>query len=89
MTDVRHRELHFGVNYFGTCPKGELLDPAAGEWSGANQEAARTTGGRIIRVQLHSLDQAPHTGCGGWKMRILARTANRPGSQRTGTTQRA
>ena len=56
MTNIHHRELHFGVNSFGTCPKGELLDPTAGEWSGANQAAARLTGGRITRVQLHSLD---------------------------------
>ena len=30
MTNIHHRELHFGVNSFGTCPKGELLDPPPG-----------------------------------------------------------
>ena len=68
MTNIHHRELHFGVNSFGTCSKGELLDRFAGEWSGANQAAVRLTGGRITRVQLHSLDEAPHTGCGCFQL---------------------
>src|SRR5208283_4849417 len=57
MTNIHHRALHSGINSFGTCAKGDLLDPAAGEWSGSNQAAARLTGGRITRVQLHSLDE--------------------------------
>jgi hypothetical protein len=68
MTNIHHRELHFGVNSFGICQKGDLLDPAAGEWSGCNRAAARLTGGRITRVQLHSLDEAPHTGCGCFQL---------------------
>jgi acetyl-CoA decarbonylase/synthase, CODH/ACS complex subunit beta len=68
MTNIHHRALHAGLNSFGTCSKGELLDAVAGEWSGANEAAARLTGGRIKRVQLHSLDEAPHTGCGCFQM---------------------
>jgi hypothetical protein len=73
MTNIHHRSLHAGLNSFGTCPKGTLLDEAAGEWSGVNEAAARLTGGRIKRVQLHSLDEAPHTGCGCFQM-ILFKT---------------
>ncbi len=73
MTNIHHRALHAGLNSFGTCPKGELFDAAAGEWSGVNEAAARLTGGRIKRVQLHSLDEAPHTGCGCFQM-ILFKT---------------
>ena len=79
MTNIHHRELHFGVNSFGTCPKGELLDPTAGEWSGANQAAARLTGGRITRVQLHSLDKAPHTGCGCFQLILFKTDLPKPG----------
>jgi len=68
MTNIHHRALHSGINSFGTCAKGDLLDPAAGEWSGVNAAAARLTGGRITRVQLHSLDEAPHTGCGCFQL---------------------
>jgi hypothetical protein len=75
MTNIHHRALHAGLNSFGTCPKGELLDAAAGEWSGANEAADRLTGGRIKRVRLHSLDEAPHTGCGCFQM-IMFRTAS-------------
>ena len=73
MTNIHHRALHAGLNSFGTCSKGELLDAAAGEWSGVNEAAARLTGGRIKRVQLHSLEEAPHTGCGCFQM-ILFKT---------------
>jgi hypothetical protein len=68
MTNIHHRALHSGINSFGTCAKGDLLDAAAGEWSGVNAAAARLTGGRITRVQLHSLDEAPHTGCGCFQL---------------------
>lgn len=79
MTNIHHRELHSGVNSFGTCYKGELLDRPAGEWSGANQAAARLTGGRITRVQLHSLDEAPHTGCGCFQLILFKTELPKPG----------
>jgi hypothetical protein len=79
MTNIHHRELHAGINSFGTCSKGDLLDAAAGEWSGVNQAAAHLTGGRITRVQLHSLDQAPHTGCGCFQMILFKTSRPKPG----------
>jgi len=79
MTNIHHRELHFGANSFGTCSKGELLDRSTGEWSGANQAAARLTGGRIKRVQLHSLDEAPHTGCGCFQLILFKTELPKPG----------
>jgi CO dehydrogenase/acetyl-CoA synthase beta subunit len=79
MTNIHHRELHFGVNSFGTCSKGELLDSSAGEWSGVNHAAARLTGGRVTRVQLHSLDEAPHTGCGCFQLILFKTELPQPG----------
>ena len=79
MTNIHHRALHSGINSFGTCAKGDLLDPAAGEWSGANAAAARLTGGRITRVQLHSLDEAPHTGCGCFQLILFKTDQPQPG----------
>lgn len=79
MTNIHHRQLHCGMNSFGTCSKGELLDGAAGEWSGANQAAAYLTGGRITRVQLHSLDAAPHTGCGCFQLILFKTGRPKPG----------
>ncbi|MGO8817606.1 MAG: hypothetical protein ACLQVG_23415 [Terriglobia bacterium] len=79
MTNIHHRALHAGINSFGTCAKGDLLDPAAGEWSGANAAAARLTGGRITRVQLHSLDEAPHTGCGCFQLIMFKTDQPQPG----------
>jgi hypothetical protein len=79
MTNIHHRQLHCGMNSFGTCSKGELLDATAGEWSGANQAAAYLTGGRTTRVQLHSLDAAPHTGCGCFQLILFKTDRPRPG----------
>ena len=45
-------------------PKGELIDPATGEYAGANRVYAELTGGKLTRVQLHSLRQCPPTSCG-------------------------
>jgi len=64
MSNIHHRALHSGLNSFGVCSKGKCIDPAGGEWSGANEAVIRLTDGRTRRVQLHSLDEAPHTGCG-------------------------
>jgi ACS/CODH beta subunit C-terminal len=68
MSNIHHRELHAGLNSFGTAPKGEVIDEAAGEWSGINAAVARLSGGRTTRVQLHSLESAPHTGCGCFQL---------------------
>jgi acetyl-CoA decarbonylase/synthase complex subunit beta len=67
------------MNSFGTCPKGEPIDAAAGEWSGVNEAVTRLTGGRTTRVQLHSLAEAPHTGCGCFRLIMFRMTTRRPG----------
>jgi len=67
-SNIHHRILHAGINSYGICPKGEAIDPVSGEWSGVNEAVSRLTGGRTTRVQLHSLDEAPHTGCGCFRL---------------------
>jgi acetyl-CoA decarbonylase/synthase complex subunit beta len=78
-SNIHHRALHAEINSFGTCARGEALDPAAGEWSGVNEAAARLTGGRTRRIQLHSLEQAPHTGCGCFRLVMFKTDVPRPG----------
>ena len=68
MSSIHHRVLHAEVNSFGMAPKGEVVDGVAGEWSGINEAASRLTGGRTSRIQLHSLEEAPTTGCGCFQM---------------------
>jgi len=68
MSSIHHRVLHAEVNSFGMAPKGEAVDGVAGEWSGINEAASRLTGGRTNRIQLHSLEEAPTTGCGCFQM---------------------
>ena len=79
MTNIHHRDLHSGENCFGTCSKGDVLDSSAGEWAGVNQAAARLTGGRIRHVQLHSLEKAPHTGCGCFQLILFKTSLPKPG----------
>ena len=79
MSNIHHRAQHAGLNSFGVTPKGELLDSAAGEWSGVNEAAARLTGGRTTRVQLHSIDTAPHTGCGCFQLIMFKIESPQPG----------
>ena len=79
MTNIHHRVLHSGINSFGTCPKGEAIDPVAGEWTGVNEAVSRLTGGRVRRVQIHSLDEAPHTGCSCFQMVMFKTDKPRPG----------
>jgi len=45
-------------------PKGALIDDASGEYEGADRAYADLTGGKLARVQLHSLRQYPPTSCG-------------------------
>jgi len=45
-------------------PKGELLDPVKGEYSGANQVITERSLGQYNRVYLHSAFEHPHTSCG-------------------------
>ena len=80
MSNIHHRGLHSGLNSFGMTPKGEVLDVSTGEWSGVNDAANRLTGGRTKRVQLHSIDTAPHTGCGCFQLIMFKTDAPRAGT---------
>ncbi|MBL7199225.1 MAG: hypothetical protein ISS56_03660 [Anaerolineae bacterium] len=79
MSDIHHRALHLGMNSYGVCGKGRSIDLAAGEWSGVNEAAARLTGGRTRRIQLHSLDEAPPTGCGCFQLVMFKTEQPSPG----------
>ncbi|MHC1636209.1 MAG: CO dehydrogenase/CO-methylating acetyl-CoA synthase complex subunit beta [Candidatus Methanospirareceae archaeon] len=48
--------------------RGECIDPIRGEWSGANEEVEKRSGGINKRVNLHSLFGYPHTSCGCFEM---------------------
>jgi acetyl-CoA decarbonylase/synthase complex subunit beta len=45
-------------------PKGELIDPIRGEYSGANEEEYKRSLGTYNRVFLYSAFEHPHTSCG-------------------------
>jgi|Deesub1362A_J573_1020465.scaffolds.fasta_scaffold05211_3 acetyl-CoA decarbonylase/synthase complex subunit beta len=45
-------------------PKGEVLDPIKGEYSGINEVIREKSNGAIERVYLHSIFDYPHTSCG-------------------------
>ena len=45
-------------------PKGELIDPVAGEYEGVNQVIREKSLGEIERVQLYTAFGYPHTSCG-------------------------
>lgn len=52
-------------NALSVLQKGELSDPKRGEWSGVNEGIYRESGGKIRRVQLHSITRGfPHSSCG-------------------------
>lgn len=44
--------------------KGECVDPARGEWTGANEAVRLKSGGEIKRVWLYTAFGYPHTSCG-------------------------
>ncbi len=44
--------------------KGDAIDEDAGEWEGVNAAVRRLTGGKLERVRIHSVFDAPHTSCG-------------------------
>ena len=45
-------------------PKGELVDPIGGEYTGVNEFAKEESGGEYDRIKLHSFFEYPHTSCG-------------------------
>jgi hypothetical protein len=48
----------------GLFSKGATIDESTGEYAGVNRIYAEMTGGKLQRVQLHSLRQCPPTSCG-------------------------
>ncbi|AKG91544.1 acetyl-CoA decarbonylase/synthase beta subunit [Geoglobus ahangari] len=45
-------------------PKGDVIDPIGGEYSGVNEFAKEESGGEYDRIKLHSFFEYPHTSCG-------------------------
>jgi acetyl-CoA decarbonylase/synthase complex subunit beta len=45
-------------------PKGECIDPIAGQYTGVNEAAMRLSGGMYDTINLHSFFEHPHTSCG-------------------------
>ncbi len=45
-------------------PKGEIIDPIGGEYSGVNEFAKTESGGVTERIKLHSFLECPHPSCG-------------------------
>jgi acetyl-CoA decarbonylase/synthase complex subunit beta len=44
--------------------KGRAIDEAAGEWAGVNAAVKKFSGGKVERVRIHAVAEAPHTSCG-------------------------
>ena len=62
---LSRKRTRVSPNAFGVLRKGEVLDKEMGEWSGVNEDISRETGGRIERVQIHSITGGyPHSSCG-------------------------
>ncbi len=68
MTNIHHSHMHRNVNSFNAVDPGECIDLVRGEWAGINAAAAEFTHGRTKRVQLHCIDEFPHTGCGCFRL---------------------
>jgi len=45
-------------------PKGQVVDPEGGEYSGPNEVAKIKTQGNVTKIKLHSALENPHTSCG-------------------------
>jgi acetyl-CoA decarbonylase/synthase complex subunit beta len=45
-------------------PKGDLIDPIGGEYTGVNEFAREESGGGVDKIKLHSFFEYPHTSCG-------------------------
>lgn len=45
-------------------PKGELIDPERGEYTGVDEATNKKSQGKVDKVYLHSIFGHPHTACG-------------------------
>ncbi|MDK1030499.1 MAG: hypothetical protein QGD94_00670 [Planctomycetia bacterium] len=79
MSNIHHSRLQRDINSFQVAEKGRCLDADTGEWEGLNAKVAELSQGRTRRVQLHSLDEAPHTGCGCFRLIMFKTEGPRPG----------
>ena len=79
MTNIHHSQLHRDINSFRIIEKGKCLDPLRGEWEGVNAAAAELTQGRTTRIQLHCIDEFPHTGCGCFRLIMFKTELPKPG----------
>lgn len=79
MTNIHHSRLHRDINSFRVLDKGRCLDSLRGEWEGVNAAAAQLTGGRTTRIQLHCIDEFPHTGCGCFRLILFKTDLPKPG----------
>ncbi len=52
-------------------PKGKLLDPIAGEYSGINEIVHEKSQGNVSKVYLHSALKYPHTSCGCFEAAVF------------------
>lgn len=79
MTNIHHSHMHREINSFRVVDKGECLDPLRGEWAGINAAVAELTQGRTKRIQLHCIDEVPHTGCGCFRLILFKTDLPKPG----------
>ena len=79
MTNIHHSQLHRNVNSFNAVDKGACIDLLRGEWEGVNAAAVALTHGRTRRIQLHCIDDFPHTGCGCFRLILFKTDRPRPG----------
>ena len=62
---LSRKKKRVSPNAFSVLPKGALVDPERGEWAGVNQGVYKESGGKIERVQIHSITGGyPHSSCG-------------------------
>ena len=62
---LSRKKKRVSPNAFSILPKGVLIDAERGEWAGVNQGAYKESGGKIERVQIHSITGGyPHSSCG-------------------------
>ncbi|MEM0448865.1 MAG: acetyl-CoA decarbonylase/synthase complex subunit alpha/beta [Methanomassiliicoccales archaeon] len=56
-------------------PKGEVIDPVKGQWSGVNEMICQLSHGRLQRFNAYTIMEDPMTACGCFEV-IVAMTAD-------------
>ncbi len=52
-------------------PKGKLLDPVKGYWTGTNENAVKNSQGAVTEVALYSIMENPMTACGCFECIVM------------------